>query len=180
MHDWFVQGLGIIGALIGIARMQMPDRKRILLYHSYLCVPFLFHYLFLGGIVATIQCFVGFFRTYLLAQDRHWENRHKIALICVALSTIAAIPFMNSLLSWLTLGSLYVGVIGEIQKNPLILRICLLGGAALWMAFALLLGSYGASIICGLSLISNTIGIYRHHIRPALNNKVAATRAAKA
>jgi hypothetical protein len=146
--------------------MQMPDRRRLLLYHTYTCIPFIAHYFMLGGVVAAAQCSVGALRTFLLAQDKFAPYSRLIIGFCVLIPTIVAIPYISSPLTWLTISCLYVSVYGELQNNIFVMRLCMTVAMALWLAFGVMLGSFASAALSAATLGSCLIGIYRYHIAP--------------
>ena len=163
MEYYIIQILGIIGTIIGIIRMQMPDRHRILMFNTYQCIPLFFHYLFLGGIVAAIQCFVSAFRTFFLAKLTNTKHKNLIVFFCVGIVTTLSIPFLDSTISWLTLISLYVAVMGEMQTDELKLRLSLLISKSLWLIFAIMIGSWGGIISTVLAIGSIIIALKRFY-----------------
>ena len=168
-NEYFIQALGLIGGVIGVLRMQKKEQKDMMLWHTWLCIPFFFHYMLLGTIVAALQCLVGGVRTFLLAQERFTAYRKPIAAACIATVTLMTAPFWTQdPLGILTLLGLYIGAIGEVQNNVLVYRLCIMSSNVLWLIFSILVGSYGTIFMLTATIASGLFAIYRYHLAPGL------------
>lgn len=156
---WVAQGCAALAMGILYVRMGLSDRKKFNLYHTYLCVPMVLHWLLLGSGMVAALCFIGGVRTLLLATDLGWKHRVWVIAMGVVAPLGVGIFTAQGWFDWFLLSVTLWAVASEGMKSFFHLRAASFAATAAWLAGSVVMGGYvsaaghaAALYSCGASM----------------------------
>jgi hypothetical protein len=166
----YTQYIGLIAAFLMIIRFQFTSAKIIKICTMLGAFFFMLHYIGLSIISVAILCVIGTIRSGVLATDWGMKHRNYVASTVILSALLAGAVFWSGFIALLPVFGIISNTFAEIQNCTKRLRLIAFITPCMWLVFDIVSGSYGGVIADSTAIISNAIGIYRHHYRK--NNKV--------
>ena len=147
---------GLMGCYLSYKRMQQSDWRQLHLYHTWLCIPMVFHFSLVSAWLAASLCLVGGIRTLILAGAWGQKHKKKVVFMCLCCPVFASLWTATHFIDWLLLCSTIIAVGAEGQNCMIRLRYASLVNAGLWVCNAFVFGAL-MGVIFGLSSIFSNL-----------------------
>lgn len=167
--ELIVQAIGIAATGVQIASYQAARRETVIAWQAVGCALWVLHFTGLGAIAGAVFNILAGLRGVMAILGARWPAlRRCLWLFLPAIWAVSAATYQGPL-DLLPAVAVTFSTLAQISRKVLSLRLFMLAGGPLWLTYSILTGSWGGMINESSSIVSNLIGIFRHHVlkRPA-------------
>ena len=158
---FYIQGLGLIGFVVAVTRLQLLNMRTIIVMIMIACIFFGLQALVLGALVGAIMPFAAATRSFITLSPL--EGRPKWTMIIIVLSLAAAIAIVHreSDLGLLVIATPFLMAYAEGQSSALIMRLVTVINDSLWIVYNVSVGNVGGTLCAVSCIASSLVGIVR-------------------
>lgn len=164
MHTVLTLFVGSIGLLLLIAVFQVNNRRAILKIQFASCVVWMFYYMMMGGITASILIMLGAVRNY--AFDRYQAYSNLVFGIMIAIFIIVTVVTWKDWTTSLALIATVISTTAVWQKDPRRIRILSLIVTPFWVIYNFSNASYLGNVGDAVTISSLIFAISRYDLVP--------------
>lgn len=140
LWDWFVQGIGIVGAILGVASFQRKTQQGIVLFQLSGNVMWTLHFLLLGAAAGGILNGIAILRgvVFYFRAERKWAASPVWYAVFIAMFTGAAIFSWwqgDGALALLPLGGMIFTTVSLALRDPFLVRVVSFGSSPCWLTY---------------------------------------------
>ncbi len=156
------QIIGLIALIGNMAAVQIKNSRNLVLAISVCDIFWALQFLILGANAGAFLCLASFFRNSLVAFSNANSIKYIITIFLVIISILSVYSYQGlfSLIPFLAT-SLYTISLLKIDCRGFVCRSTLIC-SLLWIAYAIIVGSYPIIICYSFCIFSNIIGMARH------------------
>lgn len=166
LWDWFVQGIGVIAAIVGISSFQQKTQKGIVLFQLINNVLWSLHFLLLGAWAGFMLNAIGIFRglVFYFRSERKWAASNVWYAVFVALF-VGASAFSwiqgDGALALLPMTGMLFTTVSLALRDPFHVRVFSFGSSPCWLTYNIINFSIPGIVTEIFAMCSIIVGILR-------------------
>ena len=166
LWDWFVQAIGIVAALLGIASFQRKTQQGIVLFQLAGNVMWTLHFLLLGAAAGGLLNGIAILRgvVFYFRSERKWAASPAWYAVFIAMFAGAAAFSWgqgDGALALLPLGGMIFTTVSLALRNAFLVRVVSFGSSPCWLIYNIINFSIPGILTEIFAMCSIIIGIVR-------------------
>ena len=157
----YAQYFGFLGAGFAISKQQLSHAQKIRTLTVIELSVFAFHFYLLNKPTAMMMGLIGVSRSLLFIKLSSLKARAFIMILLGIFAIIFGVYTSENIYDWLPIIAMLIASSAEANNNTVKVKSLYLINYLLWVAYAIIISSYGVIISAGFSSLSCVIGIYR-------------------